>query len=125
MTAQELLNAACQLFFEPNTAYYEPFALTHLNALLADTFEPNNRLRQRSGLEPLGEMPSLSALSSAIPYEDALVRGALIYGLASKLYFDDNDPRRQMYFHQQYVNGVNDADRNFVCVREVHRRENL
>ncbi len=116
MTGRELLTAACHLFFDTNTAYYEPFALTHINMLLSDTYEANNGIRLNNGKTILTEIPSIVALSDHIPYEDSLVRGAFPYGLASKLYFDDNDTGRQMLFQQHFVNAVNESERGFVKI---------
>lgn len=117
MTGKELLSMACHLFFEPNTGYYEPFALSHINTLLSDAFEVNNRLREYADKEKFPEIPALSGLGEELPYEDSLTRGAFPYGLASKLYFDENDPGGQSVFHQQYVAAVQEADRGYVRVR--------
>ncbi|MEG2175009.1 MAG: hypothetical protein RR135_05955 [Oscillospiraceae bacterium] len=114
MTGQELLREACALFFDSDTGYYEPYAAAQINTLLADTFEVNNNLRRAQGKPVLGEILALGTLAQEIGYEEALVRSAFGYGLASRLLFDDNDGGRQAVLEQRYREAVARCDRGWV-----------
>lgn len=113
MTVNELLQNALPLFAETDTsdADYQALTIPHTNMVLAETFDVNNRMREQAGKEPLTEIPSVTALTDTIPFEDKLVRLALPYGLAAKLYFDEDNDGRLSMFLQEYAERVNQCDR--------------
>jgi hypothetical protein len=113
LTVNELLQNALALFAETDAsdADYQALAIFHTNMVLAETFEVNNRMRERAGKEELTEIPSVTALTDTIPYEDKLLRFALPFGLAEKLYFDEDNDGRLSMFKQEYANRVNQCDR--------------
>lgn len=115
MTGNELLTAACHLMFEPGTGYYEPFAVTHINALLGDNFDLNNRVRVVNGLVPHSDIPSLASLAEAVPAEPSVL-AALPYGLASRLFFDHSDAGRNAVLEQRYDEALEKADRGWVNI---------
>lgn len=113
MTGNDLLTRAMALYAETDTSDEDARALAvpYINMVLAETFDTNNRIRQRRGLDPLEDIPEIAALSDEIVYENHLVKLALPYGLASKLYFDEDDNSRLSMFLQEYADRVNKADR--------------
>jgi len=111
MTAQELLSAALALFFETDGTAYAGTALRHINMVLAESWRTNNRLRRQAGKSELAQAPVLTSLDETLPYEDQLTRMALPYGLAAKLYFDEEDNARLNYFLQEYASRLDACDR--------------
>lgn len=111
MTANELFCAALALFYENNSEVHQEFVKGLINILLAECFEVNNRMRRRAGKEELTEIPQIGDMLDPIPYEEMLVRLALPYGLAAKLFFEEQDNPRLTYFLQEYAERVNRCDR--------------
>ena len=113
MDGNELLKRAMALYAETDTNDEDVKALSvpYINMVLAETFDVNNRMRQYAGKEPLESIPEITALDETIQYEDKLVKLALPYGLAAKLYFDEDDNPRLTMFLQEYSDRVNQCDR--------------
>ena len=113
MTGNELLKRALAFFAETDTSDvdYQTLAIPHINMVLAETFEVNNRLRKMAGLEEFKSIPEIKTLSATIEYEDKLVYLAMPYGLAEKLYFDEENNARLSMFKQEYADRVNQCDR--------------
>ena len=109
MTAEDVYTAALALIFEDEQTAgdYKTFSPALINLLLPGLFSVNNAIREVRGKEPLTELPRVSAFTDEIPYEDDLVIGAMPYGLAEKLVYDDMDMDKVGYFNSQYVNAVN------------------
>ena len=109
MTANEVHEAALALLFENRATAgdYNTFALPLFNLLLPELLETENGLRRAAGREELEQAPLLGSLEEQIPYDERLLRGALPYGLAAKLVYDDGDMGKVGYFPQLYVNAVN------------------
>ncbi|MBQ8670521.1 MAG: hypothetical protein IJ508_04675 [Oscillospiraceae bacterium] len=116
MTVNELLSAAAALFFETDTSAYDEVALPFVNMLLAECFEANNRILRKAGRQELAHVPVLTGLTDTIPYEEGLVRLAMPYGLAAKLYFEEQDSPRMNYFLSEYADRVNRCDRWVVAL---------
>ena len=113
MDGNELLKRAMALYAETDTNDEDSKALAvpYINMVLAETFDVNNRMREYAGKEPLESIPEIASLDDTIQYEDKLVKLALPYGLASKLYFDEDDNPRLTMFLQEYADRVNQCDR--------------
>ena len=113
MDGNELLKRAMALYAETDTNDEDVKALSvpYINMVLAETFDVNNRMREYAGKEPLESIPEIASLDDTIQYEDKLVKLALPYGLASKLYFDEDDNPRLTMFLQEYSDRVNQCDR--------------
>jgi hypothetical protein len=113
LTVNELLQNALALFAETDAsdADYQALAIPHINMVLAETFEVNNRMRRMAKKPVLDAVPEIGALSDTIDYEDKLMRLALPYGLAEKLYFDEENDGRLSMFKQEYAERVNQCDR--------------
>ena len=113
MDGNELLKRAMALYAETDTNDEDVKALSvpYINMVLAETFDVNNRMREYAGKEPMESIPEIASLDEAIQYEDKLVKLALPYGLASKLYFDEDDNPRLTMFLQEYADRVDQCDR--------------
>lgn len=113
MDGNELLKRAMALYAETDTNDEDVKALSvpYINMVLAETFDVNNRMREYVGKEPMESIPEIASLDDTIQYEDKLVKLALPYGLASKLYFDEDDNPRLTMFLQEYADRVNQCDR--------------
>ena len=113
MDGNELLKRAMALYAETDTNDEDVKALSvpYINMVLAETFDVNNRMREYAGKEPMESIPEIASLDDTIQYEDKLVKLALPYGLASKLYFDEDDNPRLTMFLQEYADRVNQCDR--------------
>jgi hypothetical protein len=90
MTGTDLLNLALPLMFATDSTEYQAAAIPVINLLLADCFESNNSIRIFNGDAELTEIPSIAALSEELPYEDAINRKVLPFGLAGYLYAEDD-----------------------------------
>lgn len=109
MTANEVHEAALSLLFENRATAgdYNTFALPLLNLMLPELLETENAIRRVAGEKELDQAPKIDSLEEEIPYDERLLRGALPYGLAAKLVYDDGDMSKVGYFQQLYVNAVN------------------
>ena len=95
--------AATKYGIDINKSGFE-LSLIHI---LPELLETENGLRRAAGREELEQAPLLGSLEEQIPYDERLLRGALPYGLAAKLVYDDGDMGKVGYFQQLYVNAVN------------------
>ena len=90
MTGTELLNLALPLMYSTDAAEYETAAVPVINLLLSDCFEINNSIRVSKVLAELTEIPTIAALTETLPYEDAINKKVLPFGLAGYLYGEDD-----------------------------------
>jgi hypothetical protein len=113
MTGNELLAMALALFAETDASdeTYQALAVPYINTVLAEAFNCNNRIRKWSGKEVFAIIPAISSLADTVDYEEELLRNALPYGLAAKLYFDEENDGRLSYFNQEYANRLAEADK--------------
>jgi hypothetical protein len=113
MTGSELLSVALALFAETDVTdeSYQTLAVPYINTVLAEAFNCNNRIRRFNGMPALSMIPAITSLDDTIDYEDELMRNALPYGLAAKLYFDEDNDGRLSYFNQEYANRLAEADK--------------
>jgi len=125
MTGNELLNKTLAIINEDRADYLN-IALECINTLLSDTFNINNIILEAAGDAPLAAIPTISALTDTIPYDDSLVRSAFPFGLASYLIYDDGDMGKVQYFHNMYVNACQDLSKALSGeVEDVYRYENI
>lgn len=114
MTGEELTIRAAALFGETEIEDYRAIALIHINILLDDTWKQNNRMRAAAGKDMLEQRMKLEKLADEIPYEEALVHDALPYGLAAKLYFEEDDNTRLSMFNEEFANRLEECDAGIV-----------
>lgn len=110
MTGNELLKRAAAILQE-SPGGYAGYAPEHINLVLAETFEVNNRIRLSKGMEELPAIPALASLDDAVPYEEELAGLALPLGLACRLYADADNNAMLSLYKQEYAFAVNAADR--------------
>ena len=84
MTVSKIFKSALSLCGESNTApYLAAFAVDWANALMAELFETEQSIRRAEGKDEMKALPVLASLEDEVPYSDALVGGAFIFGFAS------------------------------------------
>lgn len=111
MTVREIYQAALKLLFEESSEDYEAAAPTILHVMLPELAWVNDRLRQLRGAEALLELPDISALEDDIPFEAALCREALPWGLAANLLLGDEEEARAANYFTKYAQAVTRATR--------------
>lgn len=110
MTGNEVFNIAISLMGETSatSVSYVEQALNVINAVLTDTFEINNMLRESIGLEPLEERLFLTNLSDEIEgYENELLYNLIPYGVGARLVIDDGEANKLGFLEQNYVDRFN------------------
>ena len=115
MTGEQLLKRAAALISETDTEDYKEIALIQINILLDETWKQNNRMRKAAGLEETGRA-DLESLGAEIPWEEELVRNALPWGLAAKLFFEEDDNARLSMFNEEFANRLNACDKGLVVL---------
>ena len=118
MTGTQLLTKAIGLFDATDTTPYLTTSIDAINGLLAENFDVNNNILVKIEEEPLTVIPEITALTETIPYEDRLVKYAFPYGLAEKLIVGERDTSLISYFHQKYIDAVNDCNIGYAKVVE-------
>lgn len=115
MTGEQLLKRAAALISETDTEDYKEIALIQINILLDETWKQNNRMRKAVGKEEMGRV-DLESLGAEIPWEEELVRNALPWGLAAKLFFEEDDNARLSMFNEEFANRLNACDKGLVVL---------
>lgn len=118
MTGTELLTHALALMDEDTTTTeYNISSVSFINSLLAECFDINNSIRLSKSEAVLTSIPSISALSETLTYEDALVKAAFPYGLAGNLLGIDpsqailaNNYRNKYEEQKEYAKRANYVD---------------
>ena len=92
------------MMFEKSTSRdYDNYYIPWVNVLLSENFDLNNSLLRAIGETPLEDIPSVSADTDVLPYEDRICREVLPYGLAAKFFIDD-DLSKYDIFNTDYQN---------------------
>lgn len=106
MTVKELYDLAKSLMFEkPTSKDYDNYYIPWINVLLSENFDLNNHLRAKHKKELLTEVPTVSAASDTIPYENEMCYEILPYGLAAQFFIDD-DLSKFDIFNTKYENAM-------------------
>ena len=104
MTVQELYKLTKNLMFEkPTSKDYDNYYMENINVLLSENFDLNNHVREFMGKEPLLICPVMTSKEDELPYEDAVCREVLPYGLAANFFIDD-DLSKFSIFNNKYIN---------------------
>ena len=106
---------------------YNIFYPSLMNIVLAESFNANNVIRMKDGLEKLekDEMPFITtedAKEFVIPYDAKLIREVLVFGLAAYLVLDD-DKSIAASFSQQYESRLaryNGAAIDTIQIKDVY-----
>ena len=106
MTVKELYDLAKSMMFEkPTSKDYDNYYIPWINVLLCENFDLNNHLRVKHNKEALTEVPTVSAGSDTVPYENEMCYEILPYGLAAKFFIDD-DLSKFDIFNTNYENAL-------------------
>lgn len=104
MTVQELYKLTKNLMFEkPTSKDYDNYYMDNINVLLSENFDLNNHVREFQGKEPFLICPVMTSKDDELPYEDAVCREVLPYGLAANFFIDD-DLSKFSIFNTKYNN---------------------
>ena len=128
-TAYDIYQLALVLLAEKEARAkdYNIFYPSLMNIVLAESFNANNVIRMKDGLEKLEkeEMPFITtedAKEFVIPYDAKLIREVLVFGLAAYLVLDD-DKSIAASFSQQYESRLaryNGAAIDTIQIKDVY-----
>ena len=111
MTASEVLETA--MSFLPDKLRDNPelsdYIVPWLNVLLQECLPVENSLRQFKGLEPLTEAQKIESAGDELIYQDEITRVALPYGVADRVFVDDDNDYRSQDMRGRYVNALKEA----------------
>ena len=117
MKAREIFDMACAHLSQLPTDSEElaAFAPSWLTTLCEETLPYENALRafyDDPALPPLEKAPVVEdGLETDIPYRDALCRIALVYGLASQFFIDDENNYLAQDYRARYVVALKDTQK--------------
>ena len=104
MTVAELYELAKNLMFEKQTSRdYDNYYMLWINVLLSENFNLNNHLRRKHGKAELRSVPTVTAETDTIPYENEMCYEILPFGLAANFFIDDDLSKFDL-FHTYYEN---------------------
>lgn len=111
MTASEVLETA--MSFLPDKLRDNPelsdYIVPWLNVLLQECLPVENSLRQFKGLESLTEAQKIQSAGDELIYQDEITRVALPYGVADRVFVDDDNDYRSQDMRGRYVNALKEA----------------
>ena len=92
MTANDIVSTTMVLMCEDADAKsdWSSAFISVLNLLLSELFDVNNSILAAAGEDELTEIPTVSALTDTVAYNDGLCRRVLPYGAAGMLLAEDN-----------------------------------
>jgi len=88
------------------------YALMWVNSALVEMFEAESSIRASRGEEELIDIPWLENEDEEIPYSDSLVRGALVWYLASLMAKDDDTDAWAVEYRNRYIVAVDESKKN-------------
>lgn len=96
MRAKDIFDMACSFIDEQPDSSPDLLQLTpsFLNSLLVEALGTENSRRRYEGLEELAEAPKIKSvedLEEDIPYREDICRVALVFGLVSYFYINDDE----------------------------------
>ena len=107
------------------------YALLWANTALAEMFEVENSIRMneeeagRPGRSPLTEIPLLEKEDEEVPYSGILVRGAMVYFMASLMAKDDDTDAWAIEYRNRYVVALNEAKKHIpTLIEDVYAGNN-
>lgn len=107
MTAQQLFNLTVGIMgiTPANATSYSDVIIPQMNTILAETYTLENNVRDHLGLSLLTTIPTVSALTDTLTYQDDVLRNVVSYGLAQLLSVSDDEYARANYFGDKYETG--------------------
>ena len=111
LDANSIYQAALGLTFtkEANAQDFKVFFLGFLNILCQEALPYENSARRAAGVPELDRAPLFTGFGEVVPYEDAIVRVALPYGVASWFFQDDMDDWRYKEMRGRFIAALQDA----------------
>ena len=111
MKAREIFAQSCSFLCEKpgEDADAAEHYLSYLNVLLQEALPTENSIRRAREEEELSDAPLLLSGEDEVPYDSALVRIALPYGLASWFFQDLMDVYQAENYRSKYIGALNDA----------------
>ena len=108
MTAQQLFDLTVGIMgiTPANASSYNDTIIPQINAVLAMSFKLENNNRQFAGLTELTVIPTVSALSDTLTYQDNIIRNVLVYGVAQLLSLSDDDTIKAGFFENRFFEGM-------------------
>lgn len=107
MTAQQLFDLTVGIMgvTPANATSYTDTIIPQINTILANTFSLENNNREYAGLVELTVIPTVSALSDNLTYQDNVLRNVVVYGLAQLLSLSDDDTIKAGFYETRYADG--------------------
>jgi hypothetical protein len=104
MTAQELYDQiVLNMGIAPADAgAYDTIILGQINAILAQTFSLENNNRAFKGLTELTVIPTISALSDVLTYQDNVLRNVVSWGVSQLLALTGEEYTKASAYSQIY-----------------------
>lgn len=77
--------------------YWNEYVFEVMNHVLAELFDENNMCRMWNGKNPLDEIPTVSALTDELTYEEEYLLHVIPLGLCAYFQIDDDLNRHSIY----------------------------
>jgi len=123
MTGQQIYEIASSFLYERDNEDLDSkeFALGFLNILLQEALPYENSIRQWNGIDELLKAQYLTSLEDEIEYDDAIVRAALPYGLASWYFQEAMDNFQAENYRNKYISALHDVQKyNITSIVDIY-----
>ena len=98
MTVSDMYAKVQKWMYEKLTEdYWNQYACETVNHVLAELFDENNMCRMWNGKLPLTQIPTVSALSDDIDYEDEYLLHVIPLGICAYFQIDDDLSKHTVY----------------------------
>lgn len=113
MTAQQLydLTVGMMGITPSNATSYNDTIIPQMNTILAQTFTLENTVRAYKGLTELTTIPTVSALTDTLTYQDSVLKNVVLWGLARLLALSDDETIKASFYGQQFADGYNSENK--------------
>lgn len=113
MEAQEIFNRACRYIGQTpeESVDLEDMATAWLDSLVTEAFPYENARRLFEGEDALEVAPVVEDLDTDIPYREDLCRGALVFGLVSYFFMEEEDNYRADDFRGRFIVALRESER--------------
>ena len=113
MTGQQIYEIASSFLYERDNEDIDSkeFAVGFLNILLQEALPYENSIRAWNDQGELKKAQYLTSLNEEIEYDDAIVRTAFPYGLASWYFQEAMDNFQAENYRNKYISALTDAQK--------------
>lgn len=107
MTAQQLFDLAVgRMGISPsNATSYSDTIISQINTVIAETFTLENNVREYNAIAVLTTIPSITALTDTLTYQDDVLKNAVAWALSQQLAVSDGEFALANYFGDKYDSG--------------------